>query len=413
MILSSNCCVLLSNCLKAKSFKTLWLLALLLCSLGAIAQEELSSEAEITILTCGPGDELYSAFGHSAIRIYDPIQEVDWVYNYGTFDFDEPNFYLNFIKGSQQYYLSKQHFNDFAVVYYWQRRWVRQQKLNLDVSQKQQIYEFLEQNLLPENCAYAYDFFYSNCATRVATLFEEMFETEIIPQYHYLDDCKTIRTLIKEYTTNHLWGQLGIDLLLGSKLDRIADPREHVFLPDYLFRFFENALIEKKDFAQSLNNEIYYLLSPQKRVLTKKIYTPFKTLAAVAALFFLITLLDVVRKERTRFLDFIWLFSTGLVGLGLLFLWFFTNHGFAAENYNIIWLLPFNMVFAFFFLSRKYVDLQVWYARFQLLLLALFALLWFFFSVQSFNISIAPMLAVIFLRFLWLSFFRTPKNTFG
>jgi len=128
---------------------------------------QLSEESKVVMFTCGPGDELYAGFGHSALWVSDPVTKVDRLYNYGTFDFDTPNFYLKFVRGKLNYilsvYPSKYFFNDYAS----RKILVFGQLLNLTQEEKQRIFEFLENNALPANCEYKYDFFYDNCATRI------------------------------------------------------------------------------------------------------------------------------------------------------------------------------------------------------------------------------------------------------
>src|SRR5680860_823161 len=97
-----------------------------------VAQQKLTSDASVSVVTCGQGNELYSAFGHSAFRVYDPILKLDKVYNYGTFDFNKPNFYLNFAKGKLIYQLSTTRFGYFLQEFNYENRWVKIQKLDLN-----------------------------------------------------------------------------------------------------------------------------------------------------------------------------------------------------------------------------------------------------------------------------------------
>ena len=104
------------------------------------AQNKLSPKATISVITCGSGDELFTAFGHSAFRLQDPVLKVDRVYNYGTFDFNAPNFYLNFAKGKLIYQLSVSNYRDFIRAYQYEKRWVESQLLDLNYSEVQMLF---------------------------------------------------------------------------------------------------------------------------------------------------------------------------------------------------------------------------------------------------------------------------------
>ena len=114
----------------------------------------LSPAAQVSVITCGPGTELYSTFGHSAFRIKDPVNGLDRVYNYGTFNFNTPNFYVKFARGKLLYELRAYNFGNFLRGYQEENRWVKEQVLNLKNDQVQQVFDFLENNANPENRAY-------------------------------------------------------------------------------------------------------------------------------------------------------------------------------------------------------------------------------------------------------------------
>lgn len=131
------------------------------------AQVNLSVYAEVSIVTAGPGEALYEAFGHSAIRIKDPVLNLDLIYNYGMFDFNQPNFLLNFAKGNMIYSLARYDFKYFLASYRRDKRWVKQQVLNLTQQENQAFFTFLEKNATPENRNYLYDPYFDNCATKL------------------------------------------------------------------------------------------------------------------------------------------------------------------------------------------------------------------------------------------------------
>ena len=208
------------------------------------SQNTLSEKATISVITCGSGTELYSTFGHSAFRIKDPLTGLDKIYNYGTFDFNAPNFYLNFAKGKLTYQLSTTNFLYFLREYQYENRWVKAQVLNLNQQEVKAIFLFLENNAKPENRAYQYDFFYDNCSTKIEEVIKTVLKDNVEFNNSHIKTTKSHRDLISDYTENQQWGKFGIDLALGSVIDREATKDEYKFLPDYIFLASENACKE-------------------------------------------------------------------------------------------------------------------------------------------------------------------------
>ena len=147
-----------------QTMRLLFFSAFTFATLFASGQD--SSRLRISLLTCTPGQELYSTFGHTAIRVIDSNSLTDYVYNFGTFDFEDPNFYLKFVKGKLLYFLSAEPYADFAALYRFEGRGITEQLLNLDAAEKDSTRRLLNQTLREENRYYLYDFFFDNCTTR-------------------------------------------------------------------------------------------------------------------------------------------------------------------------------------------------------------------------------------------------------
>jgi hypothetical protein len=139
--------------------------AFFLLPLTSFAQD--SSHIRISLLTCTPGDELYSTFGHSALRVTDSSSVSDIVFNYGTFNFDDPGFYIKFIRGKLLYYVSTADFPDFKEEYQNTNRGMTEQVLNLSAPEKLALMHFVYNNAKEQNRYYQYDFFLDNCTTRL------------------------------------------------------------------------------------------------------------------------------------------------------------------------------------------------------------------------------------------------------
>lgn len=323
------------------------LVALLFVSTAALGQNtvQLSDNARISVITCGPGqEELYSAFGHSAFRVYDPVRRFDLAYNYGIFDFDQPHFYLNFAKGFLYYKLGVHDYRDFEYHYLSNGRYVHEQVLDLTTEQAQKIFDFLEWNALPENANYRYDYFFDNCATKMPDVISKVLKDDVTFLPDHITTDYTIRDLTDLYIRKQQpWGDLGIDICLGLPMDKKATPYEYMFLPDYVEAGFAHATVKHDSTMVPLvkatiqaGNET----SESQAFFIRPIdcFTAFALIAAALSFY------DFRKQKATKWFDMIWLIATGLVGLLLTFLWFFTDHTAAAKNFNLLWAIPFNLI---------------------------------------------------------------------
>src|SRR6185369_1125225 len=206
--------------------KKIWIIALTLTvtlNLGFSQGFKLSPNAQVSIITFGPGQaELYSAFGHSAIRLYDSIQGVDVGFNYGVFNFDQPHFYLNFARGYLYYKVDAYPYPLFRDYYINHNRFVHEQVLNLTPEQKQKVADYLFWNMQPQNQTYRYDYFYNNCATKIRDVLKSSLKGEILFDSTFIKTNYTIRDLTDLYLGQQPWGDLGIDIGLGLPMDKKA-----------------------------------------------------------------------------------------------------------------------------------------------------------------------------------------------
>ncbi|HSB91941.1 MAG TPA: DUF4105 domain-containing protein, partial [Flavitalea sp.] len=203
---------------------------------------------EVSLLTCSPGDELYSTFGHSAFRVKDRMRDTDIIFNYGTFDFGDPDFYKKFVRGKLLYFVSIQDFQGFREDYRAERRGIIEQKLNLSCEDRQSLYEALRTNLKEENRYYKYEFLYDNCSTRLKDILKKTSNSGV--QFHNIvpEPVPTFRDMIHTYLDagEKYWSKLGIDMLLGNRIDKIPTNEQAMFLPDYLMKGFDSAFVNGK-----------------------------------------------------------------------------------------------------------------------------------------------------------------------
>jgi len=360
-------------------------------------QIKLTQNTQISVLTIAPGNELVDSFGHSAFRVRDPFLRVDYVYNYGTYDFNTPNFLTKFAQGKLLYILSIARYKDFINDYSSQNRTVVEQILNLTKEEKQHFFEFLQNNARDENRAYLYDFFFDNCATKLYDVSNEILEDKIQFNYTFNELDFTFRDLIRTKLEKQPWGEFGIDLALGSVIDRKATPKEYLFLPEYVFKSFKKSTIRNKPLVRIERT----LFESKSTETTLPFFTPILVFSLIAIAVILVTLRDVKKKKRSRWLDVIVFLFTGIVGLVVLLLWFATDHSATQKNFNILWAVFLNLPIAFFFIKKQPQSWIKKYVIFLIILLLVTALLWIL-KIQIFAVAIVPILVLLLLRYLYL-----------
>lgn len=377
-----------------KTFTRLLFLFLLINLAANQLSAQDSSRLRISLLTCTPGDELYSIFGHSAIRVIDSNSVSDIVYNYGTFNFDHPGFYLKFIRGKLLYYISTEDFNGeygFKDLYQLTGRGITEQVLYLSDSEKKFLQSTLNENLKEENRYYQYDFFLDNCTTRLRDLLvNNKLPKPLLPAV--MPANTRFRQAIHQYLDKgqQYWSKLGIDILLGSPTDAVMTPAQQQFLPDNLMMALDSCT--NIPFVYSSRN-LYEIPSNHNN---SNWFTPM--------LFFIILLLVFVitsfSKNKTmqiilKGLDGTLFFLTGLLGIVLIFMWAGTDHSMTKNNYNLLWAWPTHIVMSFFINSNKYVVKK--YFLFSSIGLAVLLLSWFFLP-QQMNNALLPFVLLLLYR---------------
>ncbi|WP_405605358.1 DUF4105 domain-containing protein [Polaribacter sp. Asnod1-A03] len=366
------------------------------------AQLQLSKYAEVSIITAGPGEELYEAFGHSAIRIKDPVLNFDLIYNYGMFDFNQPNFYTNFAKGNMVYSLARYDFKYFITSYRRDKRWLKEQVLNLNKQEKQNFFKFLENNALPQNSEYRYDPYFDNCATKLRDITELILGNKVSFNYDNSVENQTLRQLTNKEIHWNTWGSFGLNLIAGTILDKSATYEQYMFLPDYVYSSFKNADLFIKNQPNKLIKQEKNLLKFEEKNLEISILNPLLVFTFFALLVFLITFRDIKKNKRTKSLDFIIFFTTGIIGVILLFLWIFSSHSTAPNNFNILWAFAPNLIASFVLLKTKQ---SIWLQKYLLslsILIVAIPFLWIF-KIQQFPLVIIPILILLLIRYFYLS----------
>jgi len=381
--------------------KLLIFFMLLMPALGFSQGLKLSDQAEISIITCGPGESLDALFGHNAIRIYDPVWGINAAYDYGRFDFSTPNFYFKFTRGKLLYEVGKRDYNRFVKEYQYYNRWVYEQVLDLDSLTKQSIYDFLEWNILPENKKYKYDFFFDNCSTIIRDIIQKAIGDGLYFSGDHLTKENSFRDLLREKNHTMPWISFGMDLALGAPIDPKATTEEHMFLPDYILSGFDNATISKDGISRPLVKSKRMVFQPVETRSSSRLITPMVIFSVLALLVVGITLRDYKSKTRSKILDFILFLTTGILGIVVVFLWVGTDHEGMKNNLNVSWAFAPNIYVAFILLRDKTPKWLRTYTRLLFIFLIMMVLIWVF-GIQIYSAAMIPFMLLLAVRYFFL-----------
>ena len=295
-----------------------------------------SDSVRVSLLTCSPGPEVYSLYGHTAIRVQQ--QGSDIVFNYGVFDFSKPHFTWRFVLGQCDYMVQPLPWNIFVRDYIRRGSSITEQDLNLTPQEARRLASELHVNCLPENREYRYNFLYNNCTTRV----RDMVEQAIVGRIQYPDTLPhhTYREILHQYTAGHPWAQEGNDLLLGAEVDTLLSERAAMFAPEYLMDAFGGAFIcTPKGDQRPLVTRTEVLLEPRPQAVQSEFpLLPWQAAAVFAAVCLLVMLLELWTKRLLWMWDVLLLFLQGAAGTLLTFMLLFSEHPAVGSNWQV-WVL--------------------------------------------------------------------------
>ncbi|MCM8872748.1 MAG: DUF4105 domain-containing protein [Paludibacteraceae bacterium] len=371
---------------------TFTLILSFLLTITALAQQpseredDIYSNLEVSLLTCSPGDELYSAFGHTAIRVN------DMVFNYGMFNFNTEGFYIKFVSGETDYELGVEIMQGFERQYERRNRSVIEQKLNLTNEEKAALFNALLENTRPENKTYRYNFVFDNCATRPRVKIEECLKGAI--KYDVKEENESYRKLIEKYVGEDSWIKFGIDILIGAEADKTASFFDRLFLPDELMNAFATA---RRDNGERLVTETKEIVSQDKDENDED--NGVTPLAVAVIAMTIISIASLLFPRKLKALDFILFLATGLLGVVITFLCFFSLHPLVGENYNLLWLNPVHLIIPLTIFIKK--ARKILMGTYILIALATaVAMSGYIYLPQEFNIAFLPFMAIIIVRAL-------------
>ena len=372
--------------------------------------EKLSAEAKVSVVTVAPGEDLYSVFGHTLLWVYDPVNQIDKAYSYGTFDFNTQSFYWKFIRGTLPYTISYATLGQNVDFYrFRENREMKEQILNLSLYQKQRIYDYLETNLLPENREYQYKFFYDNCSTRIRdAVLNACSDSLHLQPIRGLSD-STYRQWMNKClkNKNKLWEAVGMNIGLGQPADEVAMQFNACYLPENLMKSLSQARRMTNGRVKMLVWEEQKLFNavPMESPKLSFWLSPGFILSLVFVITVALTYFQHKREDQGYWFDKILFSIAGLVGWVLVFLWFGTDHGVTSWNRNLFWLMPLHLPLIFFIRSGTPKNIIGYYFFFTGLMICA----GLFFVVQ-YSIDTVPWVCALFVRAIYHAGFEPESR---
>jgi hypothetical protein len=374
--------------------KLLLIISILLIVYSPAIISQPALNAEVYLLTCGPGTETYSIYGHSALRIVIPETQTDNVFNWGLFDFNTPNFTWKFAKGRLEYLLGTESLQNFLQIYQYEQRYVISQRINLDRVETYRLITLINENLKPENIRYRYDFFYDDCSTRIRDLLEKSIGGKLLyPPVEY-GEVTTFRKMVGKYQNPYPWLNFGIDLIMGSPGDKKASFRDRMFLPVDMKEGLSETVINRDGKMIPLLQNPSVILDFGPPVIRQKFFISPVFVFTLLSILVIILSARLKSKKSNNLADIIIFSIFSILALLMIFFNFFTDHQQMKWNLNIIWLNPFILICLATLIVKK--TGSIWFRI--LFYLSVSFLVLHFLLPQEFNISFLPLVIILAVR---------------
>lgn len=375
-----------------------------------------SPYTKVSVLTCSPGFEVYSMYGHTAIRIYDNTLHYDYVVNYGIFSMNIDNFAFLYVSGKTDYEVAAGRFDVFMSEYQYDNRTVYENILNVDTNDIKKIIDALEFDLKPENRVYRYKFHSNNCATKIRDVLERSLSIEwksnnknripfpqdadfysLVSDYWKQNTNYSFRETILLYQEKIPWINAAIQIPIAAPADTHMNYRAAMYSPDFLLDAIQNARYRKNDNLLKLSAEATCILKadPSKNPITPSWWSkPLPVTIFIFILLTIITLIGYKKRRLFRFIDILLLLITGVIGIFLLFMSFISVHECMFPNYNLIWAMPLNFFFAFVALFNKKLFIH-YYKLISIINISFLALLPLIPQTIPFYLCIFPLIMTV------------------
>lgn len=376
-----------------KQIKILFIIFILLSTFPNKVAAQIE-DVRVSILTCGPGKDIYTLFGHTAIRVTIPQHFIDNVYNYGLFDFSKENFELRFALGQTDYQLGRIPYEYFIKEYRDAKRDVWEQELNLTLGEKVQLIVNLDDNLLPENIIYRYNFFYNNCATKPLEQVSRVVQNLRLPA-NLTGAPKTFREVINRYSAHSPWDKFGMNFCIGSKGDKKIGIKELTFAPIELMKILDKTVI----------NDSIKLTQPIQQVLefehedtdNATLFNPIVVFSLLLLIVLLYSRYQYKTDKRGIIVDAFIFTSFGIAGLILAFLVCFSVHPAISPNYLLFVFHPLHLIWVPIFIFKGLKSEKIYYHYANIAVLTLF-ILFFALIPQKIELAILPLAGCLWVR---------------
>lgn len=361
----------------------------------------------VYLLTCNPGTETYSIYGHSALRVVNKVNSTDLVYNWGVFDFSTPNFAWKFAKGRLDYLLAVETMDNFLRTYFYEKRAVYCQRINLLPEEIKTLMILIDENLKPENAKYRYDFFYDDCSTRIRDLLEKSIGNNLLYPPEDKDNTPTFRFMTGKYEATTPWLKFGIDLIMGSPGDIKTTFRDRMYLPLDMQNCLNESVINRAGKMTPILQNSELILDFDLPVLKDKRLIAPENVFSLFLVLIIIAIPLIKHRAIINAID-ISIFSIFSILAGLMiFFNFFTDHQQMKMNFNILWLNPFILVCLVNLIIGK--PGIIWF-RIVFFISALFLIIHLVIP-QDFHIGVLPLVLLMAIRSSSRASF--PWNPFG
>lgn len=391
--------------------KRILVLLLIFGNLTASAAVRLSEKAYISILTCEPAEAIYERFWHTAIRVYDKENNIDYAYNYGIFDFDTPFFIPKFVQGHTDYILAVYDTKNFVENYLSRQSSIYEQVLNLRADQKQALFDALEENATFENRTYRYNFVYDNCATRVYFIVKKILDasnqTMVVG---YMHPTTTYRTIFEEFLGRDNWQRFAIDVVIGREADLPINTESLIAFPKYTMAMIGSTILMTDSTSVSLVGSTNIIGGYPPRTHSED--SPFRPTIVCSLLMILVVFASYLSWRSGKYmawLDFVLFAIFGLMGLVVFFLSFISTHPLVFPNYNLLWLNPLMLIFAIMLLNKRWRGKLSYLAAFNAIT-TLLAIIVLVMRYQIMHASFLALMAMMLVRSLMFFKFYYKKE---
>ena len=349
---------------------------------------------EISLLTCSPHQEVYSLYGHTAIRCHDKASGEDLVVNYGMFDFDQPYFVLRFVFGITDYSMGINTFDDFIRQYRYYRSSVTQQELNLTAHEKASIMQAIAENARPENLIYRYNYFYDNCTTRARDILVSHLDGEV-RYLQSIDSTATFRSMVHDCTEGHPWARFGNDLLLGLQADIPTSREQQQFLPLHLQKEFSNAVIVSGDSTRQLIKRETIIEPGGHQIIEQEFpIRPSTCFWILLGITVVLLFLEFMLRKNMWGYDLLLMVCCGLAGI-ILTLMIFSQHPTVRLNLQILLFNPIPLFLAYPIISKSIRHQVHWWWNVWTFLIVAFLVFGMFFQQYAEGMNILALSLLI------------------